>query len=55
MEEVVRILWVIFLLSAVAFGIVAAGLVWLGNKIYLSMKRDEAKTKREIEEENKKE
>lgn len=48
-------MWVIFLLGVVAFGIVAAGLVWLGNKVYLSMKRDEAKTKRKIEEENKKE
>lgn len=47
-------MWVIFLLSAIAFGFVAMLFTWLGNKIFLSMKKDEEKTKRELEKENNK-
>lgn len=48
-------MWVIFLLSACAFAIAAMCLIWIGNKVYLSMKKDEAKAKKEIEKENEKE
>lgn len=41
-------MWVIFLLSAIAFGLVAMLFTWLGNKIFLSMKKDEEKTKKRI-------
>ena len=45
-------MWVIFLLSVLAFSIIAIAVAWTGNKAYLSMKRDEAKTKKKIEKEN---
>lgn len=48
-------MWVIFLLSAFVFAIAAVCLIWVANKVYLSMKKDEAKAKKEIEEENTKE
>ena len=47
-------MWVIFLLSAIAFGLVAMLFTWLGNKLFISMKKDEEKTKRELEKENNK-
>ncbi len=48
-------MWVIFLLSVLAFSVIAIAVAWIGNKVYLSMKRDEARTKKKIERENKEE
>lgn len=48
-------MWVIFLMSVFAFSIIAIAVAWIGNKAYLSMKRDEAKTKKKIEKENREE
>lgn len=41
-------MWAIFLLSAFAFAVVALGVVWVGNKVVNSMKRDDYNTQKEI-------
>lgn len=54
-------MWVIFLITVFALGIIGLALMWVGNKIYLSIKRQNKKyeleeqalnsTKKIIEEE----
>ena len=56
-----RIMWVIFLLSAAAFGLVALLILFIGHKIYIRMQRQKEvfdvekeayeKIKKEIQEE----
>ena len=36
-------MWVIFIVSATIIAIIMMGLLWFGNKIYLSIKRDNKK------------
>lgn len=36
-------MWVIFIVSATIIAIIMMGLLWFGNKIYLSIKRDNEK------------
>lgn len=43
-------MWVIFLIGALIAAVVAMIIIWVGHKLYLSMKRDN----RKFEEENKK-
>lgn len=43
-------MWLIFVGSSLAIGLAALALVWIGNKVYLSMKRSQ----RKYEQENKK-
>ncbi len=46
-------MWVVFLLSAMAFAIVTLLLVYIGNKIINQMKRDDDKLNKDINKENK--
>ena len=48
-------MWVIFLLSALAFAVLALVIVLIANKIYLKIEKGNAKAKREIENLKKKE
>ena len=52
-------MWVVFLLSAMAFAIVALPVLYVGNKVINAMKRDDYKLDRDInkykKEENEKE
>lgn len=41
-------MWVIFLLSAMAFAIVTLLVLYVGNKVINAMKRDDYKTDRDI-------
>ena len=43
-------MWVIFLLSAFAFAVLALGVAWIGNKVVNAMKRDDYKTQKHINE-----
>ena len=43
-------MWLIFLLSALGFGIVALTLVYIGNKIINQMRKDDYKTEKELKE-----
>lgn len=47
--EVMKIMWVIFLLSAMGFAVAMLIVAYIANKVWLQMKKDEAKTNREIE------
>lgn len=42
-------MWVIFLLSAMGFAVATLIVAYIANKVWLQMKKDEAKTNREIE------
>ena len=42
-------MWLVFLGSVLAFALLAIVVVWIGNKVYLSMKRDELKYKKELD------
>lgn len=50
-------MWVIFLLSAMGFAIATLIVAYIANKVWLQMRKDEAKNNREIkkdeEEKNK--
>lgn len=46
-------MWVIFILSAFCFGILALFTIYIGNKIILKMKKDELEFEKEKEKENK--
>lgn len=41
-------MWAIFLLSAFGFAVAAMGLIWIGNKISNTMKRDDFDTEQKI-------
>lgn len=41
-------MWAIFLLSAFGFAVAAMGLIWIGNKISNSMKREDFNTEQKI-------
>lgn len=43
-------MWVIFLLSTMGFAVAALIIAYIANKVWLQMKKDEAKTNREIKE-----
>lgn len=51
--EEVRAMWVIFLCSGMAFGIVALVLTWIGSKVILSIRRQQKKFEIENETYNK--
>ena len=51
--EEVRAMWVIFLCSGMAFGIVALVLTWIGSKVILSIRRQQKKFEIEDETYNK--
>lgn len=61
-EKGVKDMWVIFLLSAPAFGLAALLILFIGHKIYIRMQRDKEvfdvekkayeKIKKEIQEES---
>lgn len=42
-------MWVIFLLSSMAFAIVALLMMYVGNKVINAMKRDDSKLEKELE------
>lgn len=48
-------MWVIFLFSSMVFAIIALIIVYMTNKIWLQMKKDEAKLNEEIKNKNKRE
>lgn len=41
-------MWIIFLLSAIAIGIIALVLVWIASKIFNRIKIEDAKTKSKL-------
>lgn len=43
-------MWVIFILSALIVAMATMIMMWVGHKIYLSMKRDNRKFERENDE-----
>ena len=48
-------MWVIFLLAAMAFGIIALLFLWIGNKVVNSIKKEKYKVEKELKDEKKKE
>lgn len=42
-------MWMIFILSTFIIAFIAMVLVWIGNKLYLAIKRDNQKFDNEIE------
>lgn len=51
--EEVRMMWVIFLGSGMVFGIAALVLAWIGNRVILSIRRQQKKFEIEDETYNK--
>lgn len=45
-------MWVVFILSAVAFAIATLFVIYIGNKIFNAMKRDDYKLDKDINKEN---
>lgn len=45
-------MWVVFILSAVAYAIAALFVIYIGNKIFNAMKRDDYKLNKDINKEN---
>lgn len=46
-------MWVVFILSVVAFAIATLFVIYIGNKIFNAMKRDDYKLDKDINKENK--
>lgn len=44
-------MWFIFLVSCIAVALAAMLVIWIGNKVYLSMKKLNQKYEKEIKEE----
>ena len=51
--EEVRMMWVIFLGSGMAFGAAALALIWIGSRVILSIRRQQKKFEIEDETYNK--
>lgn len=45
-------MWVIFLLSSIAFALVAMFIIWVGNKVMISMKKQNLKFEKEMKKES---
>lgn len=48
-------MWVIFLFSSMVFAIIAIILVYIANRVWLQMEKDEAKLNEEIRNKNERE
>ena len=45
-------MWVIFLLSSIAFALVTMFIVWVGNKVMISMKKQNLNFEKEMKKES---
>lgn len=46
-------MWVLFLLAVLGYAVLGLIIVWIGNKVINSIKKDNKKANRELEEEKK--
>lgn len=46
-------MWAIFLLATMGVALVALAILWVANKVFISIKKDNFKFKKELEKEGK--
>lgn len=46
-------MWVLFLLAVLGYAVLGLIIVWIGNKIINSIKKDDKKIEKELEEDHK--
>ena len=45
-------MWLIFLLSAMSIALCMLAIVYIANKVFIAMKKDQVKRERELKQEN---
>lgn len=46
-------MWAIFLLAVIGVALIALGILWVANKVFIAIKKDNFKFEKELEKEGK--